>query len=165
MKVSIQVKEFWRGFCEEHLQVNLNTPYQVRYFGLGSKDSEELLNLVREGKKRQRLRSSGNMKTNRKTRRLLAVTASLRILKAFRNVFCEQPNFAFCRFRKLTLNLPLTKATKVFDYWREVHWDYFSRRCAMIGKEPKMEMFVDCERLKLLCPKEIGDKHLKIIEY
>ena len=38
------------------------------------------------------------------------------------------------------------------DYWRTVHWDYFSRRCAKIGKEPSLEMPVNCERFELLYP-------------
>jgi uncharacterized protein YhfF len=36
------------------------------------------------------------------------------------------------------------------DYWREVHWDYFSRRCADLGKAPSPEMPVICERFELL---------------
>jgi uncharacterized protein YhfF len=40
------------------------------------------------------------------------------------------------------------------DYWREVHWDYFSRRCAAIGKEPSTEMPVNCERFELLYPQK-----------
>jgi uncharacterized protein YhfF len=36
------------------------------------------------------------------------------------------------------------------DYWRQVHWDYFSRRCSDLGKEPDTEMLVNCERFELL---------------
>jgi uncharacterized protein YhfF len=39
------------------------------------------------------------------------------------------------------------------DYWREVHWDYFSRRCAEMNKEPSNTMPVNCERFELLHPK------------
>lgn len=29
-------------------------------------------------------------------------------------------------------------------YWREAHWDYFSRECARIGRVPDEEMMVVC---------------------
>jgi uncharacterized protein YhfF len=38
------------------------------------------------------------------------------------------------------------------DSWRRGHWDYFSRRCADIGREPSEDMPVFCERFRLLYP-------------
>lgn len=35
-------------------------------------------------------------------------------------------------------------------YWREVHWDYFSRECASIGREPSDDMPVICEVFRVL---------------
>jgi len=37
-------------------------------------------------------------------------------------------------------------------YWREAHWAYFGRRCAVIGHTPSMEMPVVCERFRLVYP-------------
>lgn len=37
-------------------------------------------------------------------------------------------------------------------YWREAHWAYFGRRCAVIGRTPSMEMPVVCERFRLVYP-------------
>ncbi|MCH7866215.1 MAG: ASCH domain-containing protein [Myxococcales bacterium] len=34
-------------------------------------------------------------------------------------------------------------------YWREVHWLYFSRECARLGKQPSLTMPVVCERFTL----------------
>ena len=35
-------------------------------------------------------------------------------------------------------------------YWRRVHWAYFGRECARIGREPTLDMPVACERFRVL---------------
>lgn len=36
------------------------------------------------------------------------------------------------------------------EYWRRVHWAYFGRECARVGREPSLTMPVACERFKVL---------------
>lgn len=35
-------------------------------------------------------------------------------------------------------------------YWREAHWQYFSRVLPKIGREPAMDMLLVCERFKVV---------------
>jgi uncharacterized protein YhfF len=35
-------------------------------------------------------------------------------------------------------------------YWRQVHWDFFSRECAALGRSPAPDMPVLCEHFELL---------------
>lgn len=35
-------------------------------------------------------------------------------------------------------------------YWRDVHWRFFGRECAEIGREPSEDMPVVCERFRVL---------------
>jgi uncharacterized protein YhfF len=35
-------------------------------------------------------------------------------------------------------------------YWRRVHWEYFGRECARMGREPSQAMPVVCERFRLI---------------
>jgi uncharacterized protein YhfF len=37
-------------------------------------------------------------------------------------------------------------------YWREAHWDYFTRRCEVLGREPSEHMPVVCERFRVVKP-------------
>lgn len=37
-------------------------------------------------------------------------------------------------------------------YWRDVHWQYFSRECQRIGREPSMRMPVVCEQFRVVFP-------------
>jgi uncharacterized protein YhfF len=36
------------------------------------------------------------------------------------------------------------------DYWREGHWNFLSRECARIGREPRDDMAVVCSVFELL---------------
>jgi uncharacterized protein YhfF len=36
------------------------------------------------------------------------------------------------------------------EYWRRVHWDYFGRECARLGREPRPTMPVACERFSVI---------------
>ena len=38
------------------------------------------------------------------------------------------------------------------DYWRRVHWDFFGRECARIGRERSTDMPVLCERFRVVYP-------------
>jgi uncharacterized protein YhfF len=41
---------------------------------------------------------------------------------------------------------------RTLGFWREVHWEFFSRECAQIGREPSQTMPVLCERFVLVYP-------------
>lgn len=36
------------------------------------------------------------------------------------------------------------------EYWRRVHWDFFTRSLAAIGKEPTLDMPLVCERFRVI---------------
>jgi len=37
-------------------------------------------------------------------------------------------------------------------YWRRAHWAYFGRECTRIGRTPRLDMPVVCERFELVYP-------------
>lgn len=155
MKISNPIEEFWRKACAANPQINPSAPFQVWYFGLGSEDAEELANLVLQGKKRATaslvweyedkpedapvLNGYSIVTDFEGNPKCVLQTVELRVLP-FNEVDAE---FAFDE----------GEGDQSLDYWRAVHWDYFSRRCAGIGKEPSLEMPVNCERFELLYPK------------
>jgi uncharacterized protein YhfF len=155
MKVSKRVEEFWQEFCDVN-NVNYETPFQVWYFGLSSKLAEELCQLVLDGKKTATASLPWEYEDKPEeapfvggysvvtdfdgTPKCVVKTTELRVVP-FNEVDAE---FAFDE----------GEGDQSLDYWREVHWDYFSRRCAAIGKEPTTEMPVNCERFELLYPQK-----------
>ena len=155
MKISKQVEEFWRKYCEENPQVNGNTPFQVWHFGLEQKDAEELLNLVFEGKKRA---------TSSLVWEYEDKPEEAPILNGY-SVVTDVEGSPKCVVRTTEVRvLPFNEVDAEFAFdegeddlslecWRGVHWDYFSTRCAQIGREPNLEMPIICERFELLYPK------------
>ena len=155
MKITKAIEEFWQTFCDAHRQTSRNEPFQVWYLGLGRDVAEELANLVLAGKKR--------------------ATASLvweyenkpedAPMTGGYSVVTDYAGNPKCVVRTIELRVtPFNEVDAEFafdegegdqslDYWRAVHWDYFSRRCAEIGREPSLEMPVNCERFELLYPK------------
>ena len=155
MNGSYSVKKIWQEFCAKNPDVNADEPYQVWYFGLGSEDAAELCILVLQGKK--------------------TATASLfweyedkpedePIVGGY-SVVTNYEGVPQCVLRTTELRvMPFNEVDEKFafdegegdqslNYWREVHWDYFSRSCAEIEREPSLLMPVICERFEVLYPK------------
>ncbi len=148
-------EKFWQAFCAENPDVNVGEPYQVWYFGSDSKMAKELVRLVLQGKKTataslfweyenkpedEPIVDGYSVVTNFEGNPMCVLrTTELRVLQF--NEVDEQ--FAFDE----------GEGDQSLDYWREVHWDYFSRRCVEIHKEPSNTMLINCERFKLLYPK------------
>ena len=155
MNKSESVEIFWREFCAQNSDVNVDEPYQVWYFGDDSEMAKELLELVLQGVK----------------------TATASLFWEYENKPEEEPIVGGCsvvtnyegvpqcvlRTTELRV-MPLNEVDAQFafdegegdqslDYWREVHWDYFSRQCIEIHREPSNTMLVNCERFELLHPK------------
>ncbi len=148
-------ENFWQQFCAKNPDVNAGEPYQVWYFGNDSKMAKELVRLVLQGKKTataslfweyenkpedEPIVDGYSVVTNFEGNPMCVLrTTELRVLQF--NEVDEQ--FAFDE----------GEGDQSLDYWREVHWDYFSRRCVEIHKEPSNTMLINCERFKLLYPK------------
>lgn len=155
MNKSGLVEHFWRGFCAANPDVNPDEFYQVWYFGNTSEMAKELAALVSEGKK----------------------TATASLLWEYENkpedapvigglsVVTDYEGTPLCVLRTIELRVvPFNEVDEKFafdegegdqslDYWREVHWDYFSRQCIEIHRAPSNMMPVNCERFELLYPK------------
>lgn len=153
-KVSKKVAEFWKKFCRQNPEVKPDTPFQVWYFGIGRKDAEELCSLVLEGKKTA---------TASLPLEYLENPEDAPVLRGY-SVVTDFDGNPKCVVRTTELRvLPFNEVDAEFafdegegdqslDYWRDVHWDYFSRRCLAVGEKPSIDMLVNCERFRLLYP-------------
>lgn len=160
MNESESVKNFWRDFCAENPQVKASEPYQVWYFGLGSRDAAELCNLVLQGVKTATASLPWEYKHKPEDAPVVGG----------HSVVTNYEGVPQCILRTTELRvLPFNEVDEQFafdegegdqslDYWRQVHWDYFSRRCAEIRRDPSNTMPVNCERFELLYPKSYASQ-------
>lgn len=42
------------------------------------------------------------------------------------------------------------EGNRSLEYWRKAHWDYFARRCEVIGRTPGASMPIVCERFRVV---------------
>jgi uncharacterized protein YhfF len=154
MEKTDAVRKFWEEFCRQNSEVNPDTDFQVWHFGLGREDAKELCDLVLQGKKTATASLPWEYEEKPED---APVEGGYSVVTDFDG----QPQ---CVVRTTELRvLPFNEVDAEFafeegegdqslDYWREVHWDYFSRRCAALGREPDTEMPVNCERFEVLYP-------------
>jgi uncharacterized protein YhfF len=156
MKISNQVAEFWKEFCKQNPDVNSETPFQVWYFGLGREDSEELANLVLKGKKTATASLPWEYENKPEDAPVVGGCSVVTTFDGKPKCIIRTTEIRILPFNEVDAEFAFDEGEgdQSLDYWRGVHWDYFSRRCAAIGKEPNLEMPVNCERFELLYPKK-----------
>lgn len=155
MNKSDLTENFWREFCAVNQDVNPAEPYQVWYFGSHSRMSEELIELVLEGKKTATASLVWEYEQKPED---APIVGGYSVVTDFEGV----PQ---CVLRTIEVSvLPFNEVDEKFafdegegdlslDYWREVHWDYFSRQCLEINRKPGNTMPINCERFEMLYPK------------
>ncbi len=155
MKTSVEIKEFWREFCEENSQINLNTPYQIWHFGIGREDAEQLSNLVLQGKKTATASLVWEYENKPEDAPVIGGYSVVTDFAGVPKCVLRTTELRVTPFNEVDAEFAFDEGEgdQSLDYWREVHWDYFSEKCVEIGKEPDLEMPVNCERFQLLHPK------------
>ena len=151
MTTALEVAKFWQRAAAFSPELKADSPFSVWSFG----DSEELCNHVLAETIAGRNRATASLRWDYSgnlpqvgnvsivtdwagTPRAALVTQRVDIV-AYADVDED-----FARAEGYITD-PLTE-------WREVHWAYFSRRCAALGRSPSLDMPVVCERFALVFP-------------
>jgi uncharacterized protein YhfF len=155
MNESQSVENFWQGFCAENPHISHDEPYQVWYFGNTSEMARELAELVLQGVKR----ATGSLV---EVNKLKPETAPI---DGGYSVFTDYEGNPQGVIQTTEIrHLPFTEVDAQFafdegegnrtlEYWREVHWLYFTKEVAELNLEFNEKSLVACERFKLLYPK------------
>jgi uncharacterized protein YhfF len=152
MSKTDSVQNFWMKFCEANPEINPDTPFQVWYFGLGREDALELCDLVLQGKKTAT--ASLVWEYEQKPEDAPVVDGYSVVTDFDGNPKCvvRTTELRVLPFDQVDAEFAIDEGEgdQSLHYWRRVHWDYFSIKCAETGKEPSVEMLVNCERFALL---------------
>lgn len=149
--VSDEVKQFWANFCISH-SVDVNESYQVWYFGNSAAMADELTGLVLAGRK---VATASLLKTNEINPSDAPIVGGHSMVTDFygkprcvlRTTAVEE-----VRFKDVETEFAAAEGEGdlSLEYWRRVHWDYFSREAEAYGFEFDDESVVCCERFRLL---------------
>src|SRR5688572_28715807 len=144
-------EQFWAEFLDENPQIDRSTPYQIWYFSNTNESARELAGLVLIGKK--------------------TATASLKVVNEIEpekapiadgySVVTSFEGEPVCVVRTTEIrHLPFNEVDAQFasdegegdqslEYWRRVHWDYFSREAPQYGLEFDENSIIDRKSTRL----------------
>jgi uncharacterized protein YhfF len=154
MEISSQVAEFWKKFCAANPQVNPATTFQVWHFGNSREMARELTALVLQGKKTATASLPWEYDEKPEDAPILNGFSVVTDFEGEPQCVVQTTELRVLPFNEVDAEFAFDEGEgdQSLDYWREVHWDYFSRQCAAAGREPSLEMPVNCERFRLLYP-------------
>ena len=144
--------QFWQAFCQQNRQISAETPYQTWYFGDSRELADELCTLVLAGKKTATATLAWSIEAD---------PAEAPILGGY-SVITDFDGHPQCILQTCEIRtLPFDQVDAQFaaeegegdlslEYWRLAHWNFFSRRCAELGRQPDEKMPVVCERFHLV---------------
>lgn len=146
--------EFWRGACRSVPGLPPDADYQVWHFGDSETLARELAQLVLHGRKRA---TAGLLWDAETDPAMVPVAGGYSLVTDY----AGEP-LLIIRTTKVEIR-PYDQVDAGFaaaegegdgslEHWRAAHWEYFSRRCAALGRTPSADMPVVLERFALVHP-------------
>jgi uncharacterized protein YhfF len=155
MNKSDSVEKFWRDFCAENPDVNQNEPYQVWYFGNTSEMARELAELVLQGKKT----ATGSLaEVNKLKPETAPIDDGYSVFTDYEGNpqgVVRTTEIRYLPFMEVDAQFAFDEGEgdQTLEYWRKVHWLYFTKEVAELNVEFNEKSLVACERFRLLYPK------------
>ena len=155
----IRCRDFWRAACRAVPDLPEAAPYQIWHFGDSEPLARELAELVLHGPKRATagllwdaeidptmMPALGgySLVTDHSGVPLLIIRTTQVEIRGY-----DAVDAAFAAAEG--------EGDGSLEFWRAAHWDYFSRRCAALGRTPGPDMPVILERFALIYP--TGQRH------
>ncbi|MEJ8855134.1 ASCH domain-containing protein [Variovorax robiniae] len=152
MDIPPTIAEYWEAFCAEVGGDCANRFFEAFHFDDNEASANALANLVLTGVKRATAALAWSYE---KAGASLPKPGALSVV----TYWDGRPA---CVIETLEVEvLPFEQVTAEFaaiegegdgslEYWRRVHWSYFGRECARVGREPSLTMPIACERFKVV---------------
>jgi len=153
MRIPSNIAGFWAAFCAEVGEDRSDRFFEAFHFADNEATANELADLVLAGVKRA---TAGLVWSYERAGGSPPKPGAL-------SVATYWDGTPACVIETLEVEvLPFERVTAEFaaiegegdgslEYWRRVHWAYFGRECARVGREPSLAMPVACERFNVIC--------------
>ncbi|WP_273568910.1 ASCH domain-containing protein [Maribacter halichondriae] len=140
----------WGDYLKNHLEDAFHEPPKVYHFGDNQADADTCVNLVKKGIKKatsdsllglqyrkERLPKIGDytVVTDWEGKAQCIIETKKVILKPFFSIDDE--------YAKLE-----GEGDKSLKYWKEVHWDYYTRELEAFGRVPRESMIIVCQEFE-----------------
>jgi len=140
------VAAFWRTYTEAH------DTYDVWHFADTEPVARHLLDLVLAGKKTATCGLLWEMETPNNP---MPIDGGYSVLTDFAgtpHAIIQTIELRTLPFGSIDEAFALAEGEGTYAQWRTLHWDYFTRRCEVLGRTCSEDMPVLCERFALRFP-------------
>jgi uncharacterized protein YhfF len=150
-KLTPAIEAFWRDAAATAADLNPDRNFTVFSFG----DNEELCNHVLAETLAGRNRATASLRWDYEGEPpQVGEVAIVTDWSGTPRAVLVTRQVDVCRFRDVDEDFARAEGydSRPLDEWREVHWAYFNRRCAELGRVASFDMPIVCERFELVYP-------------
>ena len=153
-KNTAAVKAFWETFRRENKEIELNTPYEVWYFGDSQKLADELGELVASGRKTATASLYWEYEAEEEALPQVGGYSLITDYEGAPRAVIQTVEVRILPFDEVGTDFAADEGEGdlSLDFWRQAHWRFFGRTCAKLGLQADLKMPVVCERFRLLYP-------------
>lgn len=151
------MSELWIGFIQNNPKFKDRTMPESWYFCDNKKDADECAQLVVDGVKQATSTSMWWFETNNHP---LPKIGDLYIItnwegKAY--AIIQTFKVEKIQFKEITQEYAEIEGEgdKSLEYWKNVHWDYYTREMKVKGQNPTKDMMIVCEQFKTIWTENI----------
>lgn len=143
---------FWKQFCENNLDIDINCPYQVWHFGDNCSLADQLYELVLQGKKKATACLVWEAELDPNNAPVLNGYSVITDFDGNPKCIIKTTEVRVVPFNEVDAEFAADEGEGDLSlgFWRQVHWDYFTRKCKEMGKEASLTMEVMCERFEVV---------------
>lgn len=137
----------WKTFSQENADYNINDVPDSFYFCDNQKDADECAELV---VRRIKQATAGALRTYEVENERLPKVSDLFIITDWdgqARAIIRTTKVEEVAYNKVSAEFAETEGEgdKSIEYWRRVHWDFFTREMKEYGEEPTENMIILCE--------------------
>ena len=158
--MSNSVEHFWARFLDANPQIDRSTPYQAWYFSNTSESARELAELVLIGRKTA---TASLEEVNELEPEKAPIEDGYSVVTTFEGepvCVVQTTEIRHLPFNEVDARFASDEGEgdRTLEYWRQLHWDYFSREAPQYGIWFGETSVVCCERFRLLYPVSSPDQ-------
>ena len=146
--------DFWVEYLMK-VEMALDTPlYDVFHFDDNEPDANELVILVKEGKKIGTASLLWEYQTGDKRQPKAGDLSVVTDWDGIPQCVIETTLVDVIPFKNVVENFAASdgEGDLSLQYWKDVHWKYFGRVCENLNRKRSLEMMVVCENFKVVYP-------------
>jgi uncharacterized protein YhfF len=146
---------FWSKFLDQNREIPRDSPFQVWHFGDTPEMALELAELVISGKKSATASLAGVNELKPDEAPILDGYSVVTDFSGSPMCVIQTIEIRQRPFRNVNAQFAWDEGEgdRSLEYWRDVHWRFFTREALKLGIDFYERSIVTCERFKLLFPK------------